>query len=47
VEFSVEPDLKLVVEAHKGRIWVESAWGEGSTSIARLPRQAQNADSDA
>jgi two-component system sensor histidine kinase VicK len=30
--------VKEIVEAHNGRVWVESKEGEGSTFFVELPR---------
>ena len=34
--------VKSVVEAHRGRVWVKSAPGEGSTFYVNFPRRSEN-----
>jgi signal transduction histidine kinase len=38
---------KHTIEAHQGRIWVESQQGRGSTFFIRLPRAPQEAAASA
>jgi signal transduction histidine kinase len=38
------PMAKAIVEAHQGKIWVESKLGEGTIFFFTLPRQGLSAD---
>jgi two-component system sensor histidine kinase VicK len=41
------PIARSIIEAHGGRIWVESKVGEGTTIFFSLPRQPSRKEKDA